>query len=135
MAYQITDIEGVGSKFAEKLTAQGVETTDDLLERAKTPKGRKELAEVAEIRPDLVLTWANRADLMRIKGVAGQYAELMNVSGVDTVKELKHRNAANLRAKMVELNAARHICKTDPSEDMVAGWVEQAKALEPILEY
>ena len=33
---------------------------------------------------------------MRIKGIGGEYAELLEAAGVDTVRELKHRNPANL---------------------------------------
>jgi hypothetical protein len=33
---------------------------------------------------------------MRINGVAGQFSELLEAAGVDTVKELKHRVPANL---------------------------------------
>lgn len=135
MAYDISDIEGIGPKFEEKLGTVGIRTTDDLLEKARTPAGRKAIAEGAEIRPDLVLTWANRADLMRLKGVGGQYAELLNVAGVDTIKELRRRNAANLREKMVAINGERNICQTNPSEGMVAGWIEQAAELAPALEY
>ncbi len=36
------------------------------------------------------------ADLMRIKGVGEEYSELLEAAGVDTVKELRNRNAANL---------------------------------------
>lgn len=135
MAYQIEDIEGIGPKFAEKLNAQGITNTDHLLERPATAKGRAELADAAEIRPDLVYTWAKRADPIRIKGVGGQFAELLNVAGIDSIKELKQRNAANLRAKLVELNDARNICQTNPSESQVAGYIAAAAELEPILSY
>ncbi len=135
MAYEITEIEGIGPKFAEKLSAAGIASAEDLLARARTPAGRKSLADAAEIRPDLILTWANRADLMRLKGVGGQYAELLNVAGVDTIKELRRRNAANLRTKMVEINDERNICKNNPSETMVEGWIAQAATLDGALEY
>jgi hypothetical protein len=46
-----------------------------------------------EKRPQAALTWVNHADLYRIKGVAGQYAELLEVAGVDTVPELARRSA------------------------------------------
>ena len=46
------------------------------------------MAEATEIDEKLILKWVNHADLFRIKGVAGQFAELLEASGVDTVKEL-----------------------------------------------
>ena len=77
MAYKIIEIEGVGEAYADKLEAAGVKTTDDLLARAATPKGRDQLAEETGISGKLILKWANHADLFRIKGVAGQFAELL----------------------------------------------------------
>ena len=75
------------------------------------------------------------ADLLRIKGVDGDQAELLEASGVDTVKELGHRVAANLAAKMAETNAEKKLAPRVPSESEVAGWVEQAKTLAPGVEH
>ncbi|MBO4231430.1 MAG: DUF4332 domain-containing protein, partial [Bacteroidales bacterium] len=77
MTYKIIDIQGVGPVYAEKLIAAGVETVDQLLEKGKTPKGRKELEEVTGITGKLILTWVNHADLFRIKGIGPQFSELL----------------------------------------------------------
>ena len=69
------------------------------------------------------------ADLFRINGVASQYAELLENAGVDTVKELKHRNAENLAAKMAEINEEKKLVRRSPSAIVVQGWVSQAKKL------
>ena len=135
MAYKIVEIEGIGSVYAEKLEAAGVKTTDDLLDRADTKKGREALAEETGISEKLILKWANHADLFRIKGIAGQFAELLEASGVDTVKELRHRVPANLHAKLVEVNEAKNLCNRVPAESEVAKMVEQAKELEPRIKY
>lgn len=135
MAYKIDQIEGIGEAYAQKLEAAGVSTTDQLLEIAATPKGRKSLAEQTGISEKLILKWANHADLFRIKGVAGQFAELLEASGVDTVKELRHRVAANLYAKLVEVNEAKNLCNRVPSEVEVERMIEQAKELAPVMTY
>lgn len=72
---------------------------------------------------------------MRIKGVAGQWAELLQASGVDTVKELRNRNAANLAKKMEEVNAEKNLTNGEISEKRVTAWVEEAKGMDPILSY
>jgi predicted flap endonuclease-1-like 5' DNA nuclease len=69
------------------------------------------------------------ADLMRIKGVAGEYAELLECAGVDTVKELGTRNAENLAAKIAEVNAEKNLTRKVPSQSVVEDWVNQAKGL------
>ncbi len=135
MAYKIIDIEGIGPVYAEKLEAIGIKTTDDLLVQGKTPAGRKKLAEETGISGKLILTWVNHSDLFRIKGVAGQFAELLEAAGVDTVKEFRHRVAANLKVKMDEVNAAKNLCNRVPSESELEKMIEQAKDLEPIVTY
>ncbi|MGN0010085.1 MAG: DUF4332 domain-containing protein [Marinilabiliaceae bacterium] len=135
MAYKISEIEGVGPAYAEKLEAAGVKTTDDLLEKGKTPTGRKKLSEETGISGKLILKWVNHSDLFRINGVAGQFAELLEAAGVDTVKELRHRVAANLKAKMDEVNDAKNLCNRVPSESEIDKMIEQAKQLEPIVTY
>ena len=135
MAYKIIEIEGIGPAYAEKLEAAGVKTTDDLLEIGKKPSGRKKLAEGTGISEKLILKWVNHSDLFRIKGVAGQFAELLEASGVDTVKEFRHRVAANLKAKMEEVNEAKNLCNRVPSEAEIEKMIEQAKQLEPVVTY
>lgn len=135
MSYKIAEIEGVGAAYAQKLEGAGVKTTEALLEKAATKKGRAALAEETGIPEKLILKWANHADLFRIKGVAGQFAELLEAAGVDTVKELRHRVAANLHAKLVEINDAKNLCNRVPAVSEVERMIEQAKTLDPIMTY
>ncbi|MDE5608050.1 MAG: DUF4332 domain-containing protein [Muribaculaceae bacterium] len=135
MSYKIEEIEGIGAVYAAKLNEQGLKTTEDLLTTCATPAGRAKVAEATGISPKLILTWTNHADLMRIKGVAGQFAELLEAAGVDTVKELKHRVPANLHAKLVEVNEAKNLCNRVPAVSEVERMVEQAKELEPVVKY
>ncbi len=133
--YKIAEIEGIGPTYAAKLQEAQIATTADLLKACADPKSRKALAQRTGIEEARLLKWANMADLMRIKGIGKQYAELLEAAGVDTVKELKQRVAGNLAAKMAEVNAARKLARAVPAEKMVAGWIEQAKNLPPMLSY
>ena len=135
MTYKIEEIEGIGGVYGEKLAGEGIDTTDALLQVCGTPGGRKSLAESSGISEKMLLTWANMADLMRIKGVGKQFAELLEAAGVDTVKELKHRNPANLADKMTEINGEKNLTNGAVSEDQVAGWIEQAKTMDPAISY
>ncbi|MBQ4295580.1 MAG: DUF4332 domain-containing protein [Prevotella sp.] len=135
MTYKIIDIEGIGPVYAEKLKAAGINTDGDLLEKCAKPAGRKALAEATGISPKLILTWTNHCDLMRINGVGPQFSELLEAAGVDTVKEFRHRNAENLTAKLVEINEAKNLCNRVPSVKEVEKMIEQAKELEPLMEY
>lgn len=131
----IIEIEGIGQVYADKLNSLGINTFAQYLETCKTKKGRAELAEKAGISEKLILTWANHADLARIKGIRGQYAELLEAAGVDTVPELAQRNAENLYKSMAAIKDAKGIVRKLPGADQVADWIEQAKKLPRILEY
>ena len=135
MAYKIIDIEGVGEAYAEKLIAAGVTTTDALLKKCAAPAGRKALAEETGISDKLILKWTNHADLIRLHGVGPQFAELLEAAGVDTVKELKHRVPANLKAKMEEVNAEKNLVNRVPSEKELAKMIAEAKELPAVVEY
>lgn len=132
---KIIDIEGIGEVYAKKLVDAGVQTVAGLLKVGATPKGRKELEEKTGIAHALILEWVNLADLFRIKGVGEEYSDLLEEAGVDTVKELAQRNAANLYEKLVETNAAKKLVRQLPSSKKVADWVEQAKSLPRVVEY
>ena len=133
--YNIIDIQGIGPSHAAKLDAAGVKTTEDLLALAGSAKGRSELAAKTGINEESLLRWVNHADLMRISGIGPQFAELLEAAGVDTAKELRHRNAANLASKMTEINEQKKLTIGVVSESQAAGWIEQAKALEPAASY
>ena len=127
----IEDIEGVGSAYAVKLKTAGIATVEALLEQGGAAKGRDAIASSTGISEKLILTWVNHADLIRLNGVGPQFAELLEAAGVDTVKELRNRNAANLTSKLIEINEAKNISGTTPTEKQVTGWIEEAKTLDP----
>lgn len=133
MAKKIEDIEGIGPKTGATLRANGISNVDKLLQAGCDKSGRVRLAEQTELSEARILKCVNMADLFRVKGVASQYAELLEGAGVDTVKELKHRNAENLAGKMEEVNAARKLVRKVPSVKVIASWIEQAKVLPAVI--
>jgi len=135
MSYPITDIEGIDGETAAALKSVGIRTTEKLLEAARTVKGRKELAAKTGLSEKSLLCWANVADRMRIKGISREYAELLQVAGVDTVKELKYRNPCNLAKAMAEANRRHKMVRLLPSEKVVAGWIDRAKKLPIKISY
>lgn len=65
-------------------------------------------------------------DLYKLVGIGPKITEILEGIGVDSVKELSHRNPANL-TKMIE---ERHGDIIGVSEKQVQGWIDQAKALQ-----
>ena len=132
---KLTTIEGIGDTFAGKLKGAGVASVEALLAKGATPAGRQALADATDIDSKRIMRFVNHADLMRIKGIGGQYSELLEAAGVDTVVELSRRNAANLQAKMVEINAEKKLVRQVATANQVAEWVNQAKELPRGVQY
>jgi predicted RecB family nuclease len=135
MSYPITDIDGIDGEAAAILKSVGIRSTERLLEAARTVRGRKMLAIKTGFDEKQLLCWANVADRMRVKGIRKEYAELLQAAGVDTVKELKYRNPANLANAMVEANKKRKMVRLLPSEKVVGNWIENAKKLQLKISY
>lgn len=137
MSKSIEAIEGIGPKYGEKLRKIGCSSPGKLLSDGATRKDRKKIAAAAGISEAIVLRCVNMADLFRIKGVATQYAELLEAAGVDTVKELRNRNPKNLHEALRKANESRKksYVRQLPTEKMVAGWIAQAKSMKPVVTY
>ena len=131
----IDAIEGIGVKYARTLRKAGIRTTEALLKRGATRTGRRQLSEETGFTTHQILEWVNRADLFRVKGIGEEYSDLVESAGVDTVKELRTRNAANLTAKMIEVNQKKRLVRRLPTESMVSGWIASAKDLDPVVKY
>jgi predicted RecB family nuclease len=135
MSYPITDIDGIDGEAATILKSAGIRSTERLLEAARTVRGRKMLAMKTGFDEKQLLCWANVADRMRIKGIRKEYAELLQAAGVDTVKELKYRNPANLAKAMSDANKKHKMVRLLPSEKVVGNWIENAKKLQLKISY
>lgn len=128
-------IEGIGKVYAEKLTAAGIKTTNDLLEKGRTPGGREELAKKTGISDKLILEWVRDSDLMRIMGVSEEYSDLLEEAGVKDVPDLAKRDPAGVLEKMQEVAGKKKIVRKLPSVKVITKWIDQAKKLPKIIEY
>ncbi|CAG1003461.1 hypothetical protein ANAEL_03154 [Anaerolineales bacterium] len=131
----IKSIEGIGDVYAERLRDAGVRTTDDLLKKGGTAKGRAELVATTGLTENQILEWTNRADLHRIRGIGSEYADLLEFAGVDTVAELARRDAVNLYEKLKVVNEEKKKVRRQPSLEQVGKWIEQAMSLPRAVEY
>mgnify|MGYP000980202658 CR=1 FL=1 len=135
MSYKISEIEGIGPVYTDKLGMQGITNTDDLLNRCAGAKGRAEVSEKTGLSTSQLLAWADMADMMRLTGIGPQFSELLKAAGVDTVKELRTRNAENLTTRLAEINAEKTLARSVPTLSQVSNWIEQAKNTEPLISH
>ena len=135
MSYPLTDIDGIDRETATVLKSAGIRSSKSLLDAAATASGRKILAGRTGLPEKQLLKWANLANFMSLRGVSREYADLLQKSGVDTVKELKYRNPAKLVEAMAAANRSRKLVRVLPSEKRVVRWIDDAKKLPPKITY
>jgi len=119
---------------ATKLKKAGVETTEQLLTKGATAKGRKALAKASKLAPAEVMALAKRCDPLRIKGVGSEMVLLLEAAGVETSADLAKRDAPGLTTAVISANKDKKITEKLPTEPQLADWIEQAKKLPQILE-
>lgn len=129
MRYPLTAIAGLDGDAIAALKRAGIRSAGALLDNTRTATQRKQLAEKTGLDPKKLLCWANLADRMRVKGISKEYAELLSAAGVETVKDLKVRNPANLARAMASANKTRKVVRLLPSERVVTRWIANAKDL------
>jgi predicted flap endonuclease-1-like 5' DNA nuclease len=88
------------------------------------PSGHADLPGKQSIGRTTVVAVEN--DLAELKGIGPKHAAMLKEIGVDSIKELRHRNAANLK-EMIE---TRHGKVAGLSEKTVQGWIDAAKPHE-----
>ena len=133
MSYAVHEVEEIGPGFAAELERCGIKTISGLLKRCSDPVGRKRVAAQSGIPEAQLLRWANIADLMRVRGIGRQYAELLLGAGVDSIRELRARRPTQLARKLAEINAVRNLTRRVPIPSMVEEWMEIAAKLPPMI--
>jgi predicted flap endonuclease-1-like 5' DNA nuclease len=130
---RIDQVAGIGVKDATKLRKVGIRTSKGLLEVASNRKVRTELSTTLGFDSRDVQQGVYHSDLLRVRGVGAEYAELLVAAGVDTLRDLRRRNPTALLAKIIGLNGQSKVVRRLPTEAMVESWIEAAKDLKPSL--
>lgn len=126
---KLISIQGIDSEYEQLLRSIGIRSKQKLIEKGSNKYGRKIISKETGISDSLVLKWVTLIDIERIKGIGPEYAELLELCGVDTVPSLARRNARNLLEKMTEVNSKWQIVKKLPTQVQLEGWIEQSKIL------
>jgi hypothetical protein len=129
----IEEIEGIGKGFGKRLRADGVASVESLLDLCTTDDGIRRLSRAAQVDEHTVRSWGIMADLMRVRGLGGQWSELLWRCGVTSVQDLAKRDVAPLMARMAEVNEKEHRVAELPGEHRVASFIEEAGSLAPRL--
>jgi PGF-pre-PGF domain-containing protein len=123
--HQVIELQGIGPKYNKELLAMGILTTEQLWEADAS-----EVAEKTSVTTSTVESWQNMAELSCIKDIGPQYSELLERSGVHSIKQLKNYEVKSL-LKLVtkkEDSLKNNIQGNTPGVALVSNWIEQAKA-------
>ena len=135
MNLPIRKLRGMSAEIEARLERHSILYSDQLLNASLTPAARRDLAKATRVEASVILELANRADLVRVKGIGRVFSDLLEQAGVDSVKELADRRPDHLHARLVEVNAQKQLAGRAPTRKAVESWVAQAKQLPKTLEY
>ncbi len=127
MSDPIGKLRGMTPELHTKLEAEGIKNTEQLLEHSKTEKQRAALAQKTGTTSSAIKELANRADLMRLKGVGEALSHLLEEAGVNSCKELQHRKADNLHKTLSDLQAKQKLAHHTPTVEEINTWITEAK--------
>jgi predicted flap endonuclease-1-like 5' DNA nuclease len=125
----LSTIPGIEPEIQSKLEAQGITTTQQLLDQTSTKDERTSLSQSAGVSTQMLKTLSDRADLMRIQGVNADVATMLEEAGVAGSKDLRRRNPENLHATLEEERTIGNNAYSVPSVDQLTQWIADAMAL------
>lgn len=131
---KLDSIEGIGLRNVQLLNGAGVHSVENLLSLGRTPDGRRSLSVQAGVTSRRIFGWVKRADLARIKGVGGEYADLLEAAGINTVPDLSSQSPTELRELLNKVNKTKRLVKRVPSISRIEQWVNEAKRLPKLID-
>jgi len=123
-------LPGLGASDRNLLNAQGIENTQELLQRTKTQAAKVDLASRLKLHRKHLSKWIALADLARIPSVGTQYCGLLLHAGIISVAQLAQTPFQRLHRQVSRLQVAT-VRRQDliPPVTQVKQWVEQAQVL------
>lgn len=121
--YPVSDVEGIGDQYTQELKKINIVNTKQLWD-ANT----KEVAKSINTNAKTVENWQQMAELMAVKGIGPQYAELLERSGVKSVRDLAAADSHKLlkRVQKKEESLDVRIQGNTPGNIIVESWIKEA---------
>ena len=116
----MSNLKGLQPEVKTKLASEGIRTTTQLLEHTRTQKQCAELAHEVGTTLFAIKELANRADLMRLHGVGGNFSNRLVEVGVTSCRELQHCIPEKLHTQLEKISTDKtdwasrtHACSDD----------------------
>ncbi len=126
-SYPVEAIEGIGQTYSGRLHVEGIHTTKELWEADAVAVANKIRAPTKS-----VMHWQHMAELASIKSIGPQYAELLDRSGIHSIKELQSQTPNKLlravqdKENSVNVNIQGNII----GRETVKNWIHEARNYE-----
>lgn len=126
--HRVVDVEGIGPHYAAALSQIGVDNTRQLWNADASYVAGHLL-----VAPRTVENWQAMAELMAVKGIGPQYAELLVRMGIRTIEKLRHESPDHLAKAVSRFEGRREhrIQGNNVGEKTTAAWIEAANAHHP----
>ena len=122
--HPVIDIEGISPEYNEKLQAMGIKNTEQLWEANPVTVAAGTGAPLSVVKG-----WQHMAELVSVKDIGPQYAELLERSGIHSIDQLKNFDPKKLlklvRKKQDSLKI--NIQGNSPGHATVAHWIGEAR--------
>jgi predicted flap endonuclease-1-like 5' DNA nuclease len=125
----MSDLKGLQPEVKTKLESEGIRNTTQFLEHTRTHQQRAELAHKVGTTLVAIKELANRADLMRLRGVGGDFSNMLEEAGVNSCRELQHRVPEKLYKTLEAIHADKKIGHRVPTLFQTTEWITEAKTL------
>lgn len=127
-------MQSVPPAVREKLEAEGIQSTPQLLENAQTQAERAELANKVGVSHRVLREFTYRADLMRLTNLDEDTANVLEEAGVNGCSDLQNRNPEHLHSKLLSMQESGNIAASVPDIEQISRWIAEAKEMTQSLQ-
>jgi predicted flap endonuclease-1-like 5' DNA nuclease len=122
--HHVIAIEGIGPAYASRLNANGIITIPQLVAVDANHVGN-----LIGATPELVKQWQAMAELLRLKGVGPQSAEVLVAAGILSTKQLAAETPESVSRKVKDAERGRktRIQGQDVTPAVAQHWIEAAR--------
>jgi len=125
----IEEIQGIGDAYKRKLNAQNIYTVSDLLNASTRVRSKIELGAMLGVDHSRLTEWVAHAELMTVRSINGQNAEVLYESGIADLSTLADKEPFQVVDAYNARVTKRNQANLKPiTETTAQDWIKAARA-------